>query len=119
MMADTIQDTIDALDELLDKERAAVLEGDLEGVGRSLALKESLIDQLNTQDWADRAALEALNEKVTRNQDLLNSALDGVRSVARRLASMRRVRNSIDTYDADGRKSKIDLSPNPSFEKRA
>lgn len=119
MTHETARDTIDALDDLLDTEREAVLAGDLEKITRSLELKEALIDRLNKQDVEDRVELESLNSKVVRNQELLNTALAGIRSVSRRLAAMRRIRSSMDTYDAEGRKCTIDLSTDRSVEKRA
>jgi flagellar biosynthesis/type III secretory pathway chaperone len=119
MADEPIEDTINALDDLLDQERAAMLEGDLEKIARTLDLKQSLIERLNRLDMADRATLEALNAKVERNQSLLNAALEGIRAVARRLATMRRIRSSLDTYDANGRKKVITMSPDRSVEKRA
>jgi flagellar biosynthesis/type III secretory pathway chaperone len=118
-MDDIIQDTIDALDDLLDAERAALLIGDIDQIGRLMEQKESLIDTLNEQEAVDRSTLEKLNSKVERNQELLNSALDGIRTVARRLATMRRIRRSLDTYDAQGRKNSILLDQEQTVERRA
>jgi flagellar biosynthesis/type III secretory pathway chaperone len=118
-MDDIIQDTINALDDLLDAERAALLTGDIDQIGRLLEQKESLIDSLNEQEAVDRFTLENLNSKVERNQELLNSALDGIRTVARRLATMRRIRRTLDTYDAQGRKSSIVLDQEQTVERRA
>ena len=118
-MDEIIQDTINALDDLLDAERRALMNGDLDEISRLMARKEALIESLNAQEATDRAELDNLNSKVERNQELLNSALDGIRAVARRLAAMRRIRGSLDTYDAQGRKSAIDLRTDRSVEKRA
>lgn len=118
-MDEIIQDTINALDDLLDAERRALLDGDLDEISRLMKHKEALIEALNTQEATDRAELDSLNSKVERNQELLNSALDGIRTVARRLAAMRRIRGSLDTYDAHGNKNAIDLRNNGSVEKRA
>ncbi len=119
MQDEPIEDTINALNDLLDQERAALLEGNLDKIARTLDLKQSLIEQLNAQEVTDRAALEALNIKVARNQSLLNTALEGVRAVTRRLATMRRIRCSLDTYDSHGQKNAIALTPDRSVEKRA
>jgi len=118
-MDDLLQSTIGALDTLLDAERRALLDGDLDLISSLMKEKESLIETLNAQEEIDRAELEELNTKVKRNQDLLNSALDGIRTVARRLATMRRIRASLDTYDAQGKRSTIDLQTSRSVEKRA
>lgn len=113
------QDTIDALDDLLDQEREALLTGDLDRVGRLVEQKENLIDQLAQFEHTQLDALMQLDEKFKRNQVLLDSALDGIRRVARRLSALRRVRNALDTYDAQGERQTIDISATSSFEKRA
>ena len=118
-MNDIFQNTIDALDDLLDAERAALLIGDIDQIGRLMEQKESLIETLNEQETLDRSTLENLNSKVERNQELLNSALDGIRTVARRLATMRRIRRTLDTYDAQGRKNSIVLDQEQTIERRA
>lgn len=107
------------LDELLDQEREALLVGKLDTIRRLIDRKEALIDELSALEAVDTAELIVLNEKVKRNQDLLDSALAGIRSVASRLAAMRRVRRTLDTYDADGKKRSIALSKDGSVEKRA
>lgn len=110
---------ITQLDQLLEDERRVLLAGELSKLAHLLPKKESLIDALGSEQTPDRDALEALNQKVERNQLLLDSALDGIRSVARRLATLRRVRTSLETYDADGRKKSIGMSKDGRVEKRA
>ncbi|WP_299779804.1 flagellar export chaperone FlgN [uncultured Roseobacter sp.] len=119
MTDEHFEDVIDALDDVLEAERAALLIGDLDEIGRLLERKESLIDQLAALEEADRAPLEALNAKVMRNQALLDSALEGIRTVARRLAALRRVRSSLETYDEKGERRTIDVTPDGAVEKRA
>ncbi|WP_415405022.1 flagellar biosynthesis protein FlgN [Tateyamaria sp. SN3-11] len=119
MTREDLQNTIDSLDDLLDAERAALLKGNLEDVARLLERKEGLIDALNRIEFKERSDFEGLQAKVERNQALLDSALDGVRSVARRLAAIRRVRQSLDTYDSFGKKRTVDVRSNGSVEKRA
>jgi ligand-binding sensor domain-containing protein len=119
MKGDLMQDTIDALDDLLDAERSALLQGDLEEVTRLHLRKERLIDELSRQHVQEETEFAVLQAKVERNQALLDSALDGVRSVARRLASIRRVRQSLDTYDSLGKKRSVDLRKGGTLEKRA
>jgi flagellar biosynthesis/type III secretory pathway chaperone len=118
-MNNKLQDTIDALDDLLDEERLALLDGNLDLIGRMFERKESLIDALNDYGKAEIDALSGLNTKVQRNQELLGSALEGIQSVADRLATLRRVKGSLDTYDAQGRRKKIDMPTNGEVEKRA
>lgn len=118
-MVSNMQDTVDSLDDLLEKERTALLDGNLDLIGRMSDQKESLIGALNELEKPDIEALSDLNIKVVRNQALLGSALDGIKSVADRLATMRRIKNSLDTYDAQGRRKKIDMPTHGVVEKRA
>ena len=119
MTHDRHQDTIDYLDDLLDQERAALLQGNLDEIARLHPRKEHLIDGLNHPDMSNLEGLTELNFKLERNQTLLDNALDGVRSVARRLAAIRRVRQSLETYDSSGRKTSVILAADSSVEKRA
>lgn len=119
MTMDASQNTISELDGLLEQERAALLKGDLDTVLRLLELKEGLIDRLRALEAADRPDLGQVQEKVTRNQALLNSALEGIRAVAERMADMRRVREGLETYDRRGRKTHITAGTRPSVERRA
>ena len=107
------------LDELLEREREALLTGNLETIGRLVDHKESLNNDLSVIGAVEASQLAELNEKVKRNQDLLDHALAGIRSVASRLAAMRRVRLSLDTYDSSGSKRSVTLSKDGSVEKRA
>jgi len=115
----TPQQLIDQLDTLLEKEREALLVGDLDKVTEIAVSKEELIDALNRLSPKDQTSLEALQEKVTRNQVLLDGALQGIRKVASRLAALRRIRKSMDTYDASGRKQTIQGEVDRRMEKRA
>ena len=119
MVNDTLERKISDLDSLLDEERGALLAGNLEGLSRLHDRKAGLIEALSRFDANEVRSLADLNAKVERNQALLDSALDGIRSVARRLAAIRRVRQSLDTYDSRGRKKCVDLDVERSVEKRA
>lgn len=107
------------LDELLDRERAALLEGDLEGISRSLREKERLIDALNGLQLTPEVELSTIKRKVQRNQMLLDGALDGIRVVAERLSSLRSVRDTLETYDQTGQKTVFQRLRNGRVEKRA
>ena len=118
MTAETEDLIIRKLDALLEEERAALLGGDLERIGAGVAEKERLIDALNAAQ--DRQHdLTALQAKVVRNQGLLDGALQGIRSVAARMATYRQVRKSMDTYDGQGRKYTIPGEVARTVQKRA
>ena len=108
-----------SLDDLLDRERSALLEGDLEAVSRSLREKERLIDALNGIRPAEGDLLGAIREKVQRNQVLLDGALDGIRAVADRMSALRRIRETLETYDQSGHRTVIEGLRKGRVEKRA
>lgn len=115
----TPQNLIDDLDTLLDEERLALLSGDLDQIAQIAAQKEDLIDALNSLSPAGQDALKDLQAKVARNQVLLDGALQGIRKVASRLAALRKIRRSLETYDAKGQKQTIQGEVDRRMEKRA
>ena len=60
------QDLIDELDTLLDRERQALVEGDLELLSRMLEQKQILIDNINTMDALEREQLDQVHDKISR-----------------------------------------------------
>ena len=119
MTQNNAQTLIDDLDLLLDQERLALIDGDLEMLGRMLEQKQGLIDNINDLDTLERKHLSDVHDKVTRNQELLNSAMEGIRAVANRMADLRKVRQGLETYDQSGRKTRFETQTQPSVEKRA
>lgn len=119
MTHQTAQDLIDKLDALLDRERQALVEGDLELLGRMLLQKQELIESINTMGAVEQGHLALVHDKATRNQELLNSAMEGIRAVANRIADLRRVRQGLETYDQTGRKTRFETQRTTSVEKRA
>ncbi len=111
--------SFDALDRLLDAEKAVLLRGDLEKLAEMLPQKEALIDAVNAMGDRDLPGLQSIDGKVKRNQLLLDGAMEGIRDVARRLAVLRQLRGSLETYGSDGKKLNIDVAPDHSVEKRA
>lgn len=118
-MDEQLEDTIDSLAEILDQERKSLLNGNLDSINRVSQKKEALIRILNTSELLNQERLVELNGKMKRNQALLSSALDGVKSVAERFADMRQIRESLATYDSNGRRKKITVLQKSSVEKRA
>lgn len=113
------QDAIEALGALLDRERAALLEGDFDQLIAMLDDKRALIDQLNSADDLTEDALGGLRPMLERNQALLDSALEGIRGVAGRIGALHRMRRSLDTYDESGRRTTIETGTGHVIEKRA
>jgi flagellar biosynthesis/type III secretory pathway chaperone len=113
------QNLIDELDDILDRERSALVRGELTQIEELLAQKEAIIAQLNTIDNLERAALAKVQTKVSRNQELLNSAMEGIRSVATRMSELRKVKKGLDVYDRAGRKARYGTTMGQRLEKRS
>ncbi len=119
MTPESATDIITRLDELLELERGALMQGDLEQIPVFLEEKETLIDQLNEFGVDKKDELQELQIKVERNQVLLDGALRGIRKVSARMAAFRRIRRSLETYDETGQKQTIQAEIERKVEKRA
>lgn len=112
-------DLIRSLEEVLDLERNALVSGDLDRLNHMTPEKEKLIGAINALQVFESGELIRLQQKVERNQALLNSAAEGIRSVAARMAELRRVRQELSTYNADGQRSGFAMRGQVKLEKRA
>lgn len=110
---------IEALTDLLEEERSALLRGDLDATAALLPEKERLLAALPEAAAPKAAPLQELAKRVACNQLLLEGALEGLRSVTERLAALRRVRDSLETYGADGKRRRHGTSPRRALERRA
>lgn len=119
MSHDESKKLMNSLSALLDDERVALLDGNLEAIGELLKRKEVLIDQLNAGAPQPHEIMSALQGKVLRNQELLDGALQGIRKVAAHMAAVRRIRRNLETYDKSGRKSEVPGIIDHKVEKRA
>ena len=119
MTEPTPQMLIDRLDDLLECERETLLRGQLDAMADIAEEKERLIDALNALEPEEHPDLTDLQSKVARNQVLLDGALQGIRNVAARLAALRRIRRTLETYDESGRKQTIQGEVERRVEKRA
>ncbi|MGH1412410.1 MAG: flagellar protein FlgN [Pelagimonas sp.] len=108
----------DQLDLLLQAEREALLAGDFVQIAELLEVKEALAGKLNDQEISSEE-LAPLQDGMRRNQELFDQALAGIRNVAARLGDLQRIRRSMDTYDAYGRRMTIDAPQEKKLERRA
>ena len=115
----TPQALILALDEILDEERAALKAGELHKLEALVARKEILFDQLNAIQDLEQAALTGVNNKVSRNQELLSSAMQGIKAVANRMSELRKVRRGLEVYNYAGQKTRYTTRGSVRLEKRA
>lgn len=119
MNDDTAGALLQAFDQLLERERTALMSGNLEDLNEILTEKAALIDRLGSDPLdADRERLGELRGKAQRNQELMDNAMRGIRSVATRLGTMRRLRRALETYDQSGRRTTI-VTGGAQVEKRA
>ncbi len=119
MTEPTSQDLIDTLDGILEQERTALVHGQLDQLESLLEQKDDVISQLTTIDALEQDALETIQTKVSRNQVLLDSAMEGIRAVASRMQELKRVRRGLDIYDKSGRKTSHPNGYSMKLEKRA
>ena len=95
------------IEALLEQERAALLSGDLRALGDLAEEKERLFTCLQGLGPERLDSLRGLHDMASRNQALLDGALQGIRLATARLSAYRRLRKSMDTYDPQGRKTAI------------
>ncbi|WP_050932082.1 flagellar export chaperone FlgN [Aestuariivita boseongensis] len=113
------QELVQALDELLEEERAALLKGDVDRINRLAERKGDLITRIDALGDFPRATLASLQEKLRRNSGLIEQALEGIRAAAARVQEMRQVRETLQTYDQRGKRRDLTMQTGRSVEKRA
>ena len=109
---------VEALNDLLDAERQAILRGDLDPLVRIGPEKARLMQHL-PGSTTDSAPVQRLREKAGRNQELLIAVARGVKNAVRRLDAMKTQDISLKTYDRSGTSHRMASKPQPSLEKRA
>lgn len=119
MIKQAAQTRIDELDEILELERDALINGHLNKLQALLERKEAVIAELNDLNALEQDMATTVQEKVTRNQHLLESAMQGIRAVSTRMRELRSVRKGLDVYDSAGRKNSFHTSASLKLEKRA
>ena len=110
---------VDALEELLDQERVALLKGDVDRINRAAARKEELVSKVDALTDIPSSVLTPLQDKLQRNQTLITHALDGIRAATQRIEDMRKARDSLQTYDQRGQLKDLSTTAKRAVEKRA
>lgn len=119
-MADqTTEPHIRALSGLLDRERKALLSGDLGVLTKLTIEKEELLNKVGSLAGPQPNHLAELKAKVERNQVLLNGAMEGIREVSDRIKMLRKAQRSLETYDRLGQRSLVSTEVGRKVEKRA
>ncbi|MDA7430209.1 flagellar biosynthesis protein FlgN [Primorskyibacter aestuariivivens] len=110
---------LDELNDLLDQEKAAILRGDIEAVGRILETKQTLLELLKDMNEPDEGGLDDLRHKLLRNQNLLEHSQRGIQAVFQRISTLRNVQSTLETYDRQGKRRAFRLATGDKVEKRA
>lgn len=110
------RDTLDALEDLLDRERGDILVGNFSGLKRILVEKERLIKAAINGGTLEKLA--PLQQKSERNQAMLMAAAQGIRSVHKKLSVHLAGDTPLQTYNQSGRVSILGDTPH-NLERRA
>ncbi len=108
-MADMELPEIEALSDLLDREREALLAGDLDGLARMADAKEALVARV-AQLAEGPPGLERLRRIAERNGDLLSAAMQGIRAAMARLKQIADGPGPLVTYDGAGKRKTLDAA---------
>lgn len=111
------QGVLHALEDLLAKEKALILSGDIDGVGRLTHEKLRLFKRLS-RFRSKRSELEKLRYLAERNNQLLGSAARGFQAVQEQLRGLEKPPVGLKTYGRDGARGDIGTRPSD-FNKRA
>lgn len=98
--------------DLLEREHAALLAGQLDTIARLAPERERLMGQL--ADSAERASLpglRALRVMAEHNEHLLAAARRGLEAARTRLAQLRNGGPRLNTYDRQGQRVCLDATP--------
>lgn len=100
------QSAAEALQDLLEKERAAILRGRFDSLERLAAEKERLVKAV-VQLGREGTSLAGLKAQAERNRALLMAMGSGVKAAIRRIEGLRGVGAPLQTYDAAGHRTAI------------
>ena len=110
---------IQQVEDVLVAERALLITGDFKALERLEADKEKVIAAIRPMSERDLQELSHLRGLAEHNQQLFKQALKGIQDVADRLESIRKIGETIDTYDQTGRRISVETQQSKALEKRA
>ncbi len=106
-----------ALEDLLDRERGAILDGNFEALAR-LAPEKARIVKGVPELRSRPSQLKILREKAIRNRQLLDAAGKGIRAASRQLRASEGPPAGLQTYDARGMCKRLGPAGGGELEKR-
>ena len=107
------------LAQLLEKERTALLAGDLEKISDLIPEKEDLIATMGRSGEITQTMGAELTLKLRRNHALFESSLSGIRAVAARIANHRKMQSTLQIYNAQGEKKVVQSQDSSTVQKLA
>ena len=110
---------IQQVEDVLVAERALLITGDFKALESLEADKEKVIAAIRPMSEKDLQELRHLRGLAEHNQQLFKQALKGIQDVSDRLESIRKVGETIDTYDHTGRRVSVETQQSKELEKRA
>ncbi|MDV7144778.1 hypothetical protein R3X27_19015 [Tropicimonas sp. TH_r6] len=111
-------ETLSQFKTLLEEEKALLLSGKIESVAALEPRKQELAQRLETNSLLSSQQLADLQQKVRRNQILLEASSKGFRTASERLKEIRKVMLQLDTYTRGGDMKNIKTA-HPKIERRA
>lgn len=111
------QNHVDAFKDHLDREKAMILKGDLDGVHRMSREKQRLMTRLGRAQ-VDHVTLATLRDRAERNNRLLAASARGFRAVQEHLKRLTDGPATLQTYGRDGQRAALDQG-RTDFNKRA
>jgi len=111
-----IRGVFDAPENLLDKERVAILAGDFDVLRRMMAEKERLIGA--AQRATPTESVARLKQMAEHNQNMLRAATQGIRAVTEHLAKAGQPSKPLQTYSRSGQRQ-AHAARKSSMERRA
>ena len=114
----THEDLCQSLEAVLDAECDALKQGHYDALDPLVERKATLMqDVLDCEDLPE-TALHELKSRISRNQDLIDMAMQGVRAVTQRMQDLHRARDRFETYDKNGHWQSVDSRARPQLEKK-
>lgn len=95
-----------AVEDLLDRERQAVLAGNLDGLSRLVPEKTRLMERM-ARSRQPAGQVARLRAKAIRNQALLEAVARGIRSVSAHITGLQAGKPPLRTYDETGSSREI------------
>jgi len=97
------------LDVVLQNEKIALLDGDIDALGETAELKKSLVQEFLEHSPDSDLGLSGLRDAAERNHFLLEGTLMGMRKVIERLNDLSDVAGKLNFYDVSGKPHVVEL----------